>query len=234
MYINYLHFKEIDSTHAHAMAHLADCSDVHWTAISADTQHAGKGQGANKWQDVPGKAVLLTVVSPVIQLNAEAVFPRHWAAAVVALETLQPFTSAPIRLKWPNDLYLEGKKLGGLLTEGQWSGERCKRVVFSLGVNVLEAPEGFACLDTVVDLVALRKHLAEAVVGAWTEEDGQSQDAYLSHWLHEGLEEWQDEAGSFRAKAMDVDAFGRIGLQREGQEDVQWYLHGQVKWLGKG
>ncbi|NDH89948.1 MAG: hypothetical protein EBZ22_03520, partial [Flavobacteriia bacterium] len=123
MYINYLHFKEIDSTHFYAMQQDVAGSDGEWTAISADSQTAGKGQGQKTWQDLPGQAVLMTLVSPLWSLEAQAVFPRHMAAAVTALELLQPYAAAPIQLKWPNDLYLGGKKLGGLLTEAQWSGE---------------------------------------------------------------------------------------------------------------
>jgi biotin-(acetyl-CoA carboxylase) ligase len=233
MYINYLHFSEIDSSHAYAMAHLSELATDEWTAISAGTQRSGKGQGEKVWQDVPGKALLLTLVSPSLRLAAEAVFPRHRAAAVAALKVLQPHTPHPIQLKWPNDLHLQGKKLGGLLTEGQWAGDQCKRVVCSLGVNVLEAPEEFAYVGQEVDLELLQEDMVQAIVGAWTQDSAGQEGAYLDHWMHGGQEEWQDAQGTFWARAVDVDAFGRIGLQRTGKKSVEWYLHGQVKWLGK-
>lgn len=234
MYINYLHFKEIDSTHSYAMQQDVAGSDGEWTAISADSQTAGKGQGQKTWQDLPGQAVLLTLVSPLWSLEAQAVFPRHMAAAVTALELLQPYAAAPIQLKWPNDLYLGGKKLGGLLTEAQWSGERCKRVVFSLGINVLGAPGGFAALDRPADLTDMRRILAEGLAQAWMAPPVDAKAAFQQHWMHSGLGRWAEADGvDFLAQAVAIDDFGRIGLRRKDSADVRWYLHGQVRWLGE-
>ncbi len=233
MYINRLHFNEIDSTHAFAMGRLSDCSESEWTAISADTQTAGKGQGQKSWQDMPGQALLMTLVSPRWSLEASAVFPRHLAAAVAALRTLQPLSNDRLQLKWPNDLYRGTKKLGGILTEAQWSGENCKRVVFSIGVNALEAPAGFAALDGPLDLTALRNTLAEALAFSWMEPSLDAHQAFVQHWMHSGLGRWADEDGvDFLAQAVGIDDFGRIGLIRKDSEAVCWYLHGQVKWLG--
>jgi len=234
MYINQLHFNEIDSTHSYAIGHLSECSDNDWTAISADSQRAGKGQGQKTWKDLPGKAALMTLISPICSLEAEAVFPRHMAAAVAALRMLQPYANAPIMLKWPNDLFLGGKKLGGLLTESQWSGERCKRVVFSIGVNVLGAPEGFAALDRPVDPAVVRSTLAEGLTQAWNTPQGDAKEAFVRHWIHEGIGRWAEEDGiPFLAQATAIDDFGRIGLDRMDSEGIRWYLHGQVSWLGE-
>jgi len=233
MYINQLHFNEIDSTHSYAIGHLSECSEKDWTAISADSQLAGKGQGQKTWKDLPGKAVLMTMVSPHCSLEAQAVFPRHMAAAVAALRLLQPYANAPIMLKWPNDLYLGGQKLGGLLTEAQWSGERCKRVVFSIGVNVLGAPEGFAALDRPADLAVVRSTLAEGLTQAWSTSPLHAKETFVRHWIHGGLGRWTEEDGApFLAQAAAVDDFGRIGLHRQDSGKIHWYLHGQVSWMG--
>ena len=234
MYINYLHFNKIASTHSFAMEKISEWPDREWTAISADSQTAGKGQGQKTWQDLPGQALLMTLVSPLWSLEADAVFPRHMAAAVTALELLQPYASAPIQLKWPNDLFLGGKKLGGLLTEAQWSGERCKRVVCSIGVNVLGAPQGCAVLDVSADLVDMRRTLAEGLTQAWMTPMMDAKEAFLQHWVHGCLGRWAESDGTgFLAQAVAIDDFGRIGLRRKDTDAVSWYLHGQVTWLGE-
>lgn len=234
MYINYLHFNKIDSTHTHALSLLSECPDSAWTAISADSQSAGKGQGQKTWQDLPGRSLLMTLVSPVWSLDANAVFPRHMAAAVTALRLLQPYANNDIQLKWPNDLYLNKRKLGGLLTEAQWSGERCKRIVFSIGVNVLLAPEGFAALDRHANLNELKYSLAEGVTKVWVEPPMGAQEAFVRHWRHGSMERWAEADGmDFLAQAVAIDDFGRIGLRRKDSNEVHWYLHGQVNWLGE-
>ena len=148
MYINTLHFKEIDSTHSHATADWDGWNAAEWTAISADTQRLGRGQRTKTWQDVPGKALLCTLVSPQVTWPGESLMHRHMAMAVALCEAMEAEGVGPIGLKWPNDLYLEGRKVGGILTEAQWTGSHCTRYAGSLGLNIEAAPPGFAALGS--------------------------------------------------------------------------------------
>ncbi len=89
MYINTLHFKEIDSTHSHATADWDGWNAAEWTAISADTQRLGRGQRTKTWQDVPGKALLCTLVSPQVTWPGESLMHRHMAMAVALCEAME-------------------------------------------------------------------------------------------------------------------------------------------------
>jgi len=61
-------------------------------------------------------------------------------AGLVAAEALDRFASEPIRLKWPNDLYVDRGKLAGILVEARWRESTVEWVAIGLGVNV-RAPE---------------------------------------------------------------------------------------------
>jgi BirA family biotin operon repressor/biotin-[acetyl-CoA-carboxylase] ligase len=94
-------------------------------------------------------------------------------AGIAAAEALDRFAPEPIRLKWPNDLYVEQGKLGGILVEVRWREQSVEWVAIGLGVNV-QRPEnveragslepGSNRLDVLLELVpALR--LAAAATG---------------------------------------------------------------------
>ena len=89
------------------------------SAVVADHQQAGRGRLGRVWEAPPGTALLASFV-----LRYQPLAPL--AAGVAAAEACGP----SVRLKWPNDLLLEGRKLGGILVEAV--GDRC---VVGVGVN---------------------------------------------------------------------------------------------------
>ena len=103
----------------------------------ADVQTAGRGRLGRRWEAPPGTALLASFVLPVHPL---AVF----AAGVAAAEAC----GHSVTLKWPNDLLLGDRKLGGVLADA-----RRGRVVAGIGVNLSWAPPGAARLE--VDREAL-------------------------------------------------------------------------------
>lgn len=60
---------------------------------------------------------------------------------LAAARALDAFTSEPVRVKWPNDLYVDDAKLAGVLVEARWRGDRLDWVAIGLGVNVDPPPE---------------------------------------------------------------------------------------------
>ncbi len=101
------------------------------SAVVAEHQEAGRGRLGRRWEAPPGTALLASFV-----LRYHALAPL--AAGVAAAEACGP----AVRLKWPNDLLLEGRKLGGILVEAV--GDRC---LVGIGVNLAWAPEGAARLN---------------------------------------------------------------------------------------
>jgi BirA family biotin operon repressor/biotin-[acetyl-CoA-carboxylase] ligase len=117
--------------------------------VIADHQTAGRGRLNRRWDAPTGTALLVSFVlelNPVLSL----------AAGVAAAEACGP----QVRLKWPNDLLLDGGKLGGILVEAT-----PHKAVCGIGVNLSWAPEGGAMLN--VDRTALLERLIERL-GTWT------------------------------------------------------------------
>jgi BirA family transcriptional regulator, biotin operon repressor / biotin---[acetyl-CoA-carboxylase] ligase len=104
--------------------------------VAAERQTAGRGRGANRWWSSPGSLAFSVVVeSPTSEVDP-ARRPRialvAGLAVCEAIETLLP--GCEVRVKWPNDVYVAGRKVCGILVES-----RPPRVVVGIGINVNNA-----------------------------------------------------------------------------------------------
>lgn len=109
------------------------------TLVIANEQTAGRGRGGKTWASAPGAGLWLTLVErPNDTSGLDVLSLRVGLAAARALDR---FAAEPIRVKWPNDLYIEYGKLAGILVEARWRESSLEWVAIGLGVNV-RAPEG--------------------------------------------------------------------------------------------
>jgi BirA family biotin operon repressor/biotin-[acetyl-CoA-carboxylase] ligase len=128
--------------------------------VIADHQTAGRGRLDRRWEAPAGSALLVSFVLPPNPLLS-------LAAGVAAAEACGP----NVRLKWPNDLLLEGRKLGGILVE-----TRGEKAICGVGVNLTTAPAGAARLDQPRDELFAR---LRARIATWTASEP---DAVLARW----------------------------------------------------
>ncbi len=104
------------------------------TLVIANEQTAGRGRGGKSWQSSPGDGLWLTLIERPADTSGLGVLSLR--VGLAAAEALDRFASEPIRLKWPNDLYVDEKKLGGILVEARWREQAVEYVAIGLGVNV--------------------------------------------------------------------------------------------------
>ena len=132
------------------------------SVVVADSQTAGRGRAGRTWEAPPGTALLATFVLPADPIVV-------FRAGVAAARACGP----DVRLKWPNDLMLDGRKLGGVLAE-----IRGERALVGIGVNLTSAPEGAAMLrvdrdrlldSLVLELQSLALTPATSVMAAYRE-----------------------------------------------------------------
>ncbi len=107
----------IDSTQRRARE-LVERDDRRWDAVCAAHQTAGRGRQGAHWHDAPGQSLLVSVILWETPLPEPAGLVGLFAALATAqaLETRFP-DLPPVQLKYPNDLMIHGRKLGGVLTE---------------------------------------------------------------------------------------------------------------------
>ena len=115
------------------------------TAVLADEQTAGRGRRGARWVSPAGRNALVSVLCR----PSAALPPEHWsrltlAAALAGCDALDgvPGLAASAEVKWPNDLYLSGRKVAGILVESAWAAAG-GHVVIGTGFNLNLAPTDF-------------------------------------------------------------------------------------------
>ncbi len=111
------------------------------TLVIADEQRAGRGRGSRSWSSPAGVGLWCSFVLRDLTVDSIGLLPIRVALATAA--ALDPWAGAPIRVKWPNDLLIDGRKLGGILCEASWDGHRLEHMIVGIGLNLLQAPEDF-------------------------------------------------------------------------------------------
>jgi BirA family biotin operon repressor/biotin-[acetyl-CoA-carboxylase] ligase len=165
------HFRLTDSTNARARE-LVEAGAPHGTVVTADEQTAGRGRQGRTWTAPPGKALLYSAILRPLD-ERHLLLPLSAPLAVCeAAEELEPGIACQV--KWPNDVWVEGRKLAGVLIEAKpqdgWA-------VIGVGLNLSIAQDEFLSelRETAISLfgstpstaaAALNRHLAH-----WTEAD---------------------------------------------------------------
>lgn len=117
----------------------ADGADA-GTVVVAGAQTGGRGSRGRGWQSPPGGLWLSALFRPRVGAGVELFGLRIGLAVADALEALAP--GVAVRIKWPNDLMVGDRKLGGILCEARWQGESLAWVVGGVGINVANPVPG--------------------------------------------------------------------------------------------
>jgi len=135
-----LYFPSIGSTNDELLARAAAGATEGLLAV-ADAQTAGRGRLERAWWAPPGSSLLMSLLlrPPIPPSRAGQLTMCLGLAAVEGIEAVTGLRPA---LKWPNDLLLDGSKLGGMLSELRLAGERLDYTVLGLGLNVNLAFDG--------------------------------------------------------------------------------------------
>ena len=180
------HWRLTDSTNER-VRELAASGAPHGTLVTADEQSAGRGRQGRSWTAPPRTAVLMSLVMRDLDVR-QALLPL--AAALAVCEACEEEARVACKVKWPNDVWIERRKVAGILVEGRpqegWG-------VLGIGLNVnveedhcppelretatsLLIADGERPVEDVLGLLldALRRWLAappEDVLLAWRERD---------------------------------------------------------------
>ncbi|MBU4185830.1 MAG: biotin--[acetyl-CoA-carboxylase] ligase [Proteobacteria bacterium] len=131
---NIIYLNETDSTNTRAKE-LAAQGAPEGTLVIAEKQTNGRGRRGRSWFSPPGGGIYFSLIlRPVISPTET---PRiTLMTAVVAAETLISLVKLKLRIKWPNDILVNGKKLAGILTEISTEMDAVNYIIVGLGLNV--------------------------------------------------------------------------------------------------
>lgn len=184
------------------------------TLILADEQTAGRGRHGRRWASARGAGIWLTLIER--PSDARALDVLSLRCGLYAAEALDALAESPVRVKWPNDLYVGECKLAGTLIETRWRGTKPEWVAIGFGLNV-STPD----VDTATGLVAGVTRLAalDCIVPALR------RAATASRHLSE------DELARWRARDLSV---GRTVLEPVGGVVAGINASGEVLIMSEG
>lgn len=126
--------EEIGSTNAEARL-LAQEGTPEGTVVMADAQSRGRGRLDRIWESPPSKNLYFSVVlRPGIAAASASLVPL--TAGLAVADVMSRYCEGRVRLKWPNDVLIDGRKVCGMLTEMRTRGDRVAFIIVGIGVNV--------------------------------------------------------------------------------------------------
>ena len=130
------HFEELGSTNEYAVNLISKSNPSEGTVISAYKQTSGRGQIGSKWDSEPGMNLTLSVILYPGFLEASRQFLLTQAIALGVFDCLKAYVASNLFMKWPNDIYHENKKTGGILLQSGLKGSQLMWCVAGIGINV--------------------------------------------------------------------------------------------------
>ena len=129
-------FDEVTSTNDVAMHDAV--AYRHGCILTARRQTAGRGQRGNRWSSAPGENLMFSLVVEPGHVLVERQFRISGMAALAASDAVRAVTNGAVAcgVKWPNDLYVGDRKIGGILIEHSLHSEWLSRSVIGIGINV--------------------------------------------------------------------------------------------------
>lgn len=228
-------FDAVDSTNDLAKRYLE--KDVaEGLVLIAETQTRGRGRRGRSWVSMPGIGLYLSIIlKPEVQPR---LLPQLTLLAGLATTlTINEFTRPKSRLKWPNDILLNGKKCCGILCETHPTPAGETGVIVGIGINVNHCLSDFPdeLKSTATSLMIEtgntidRHQLAQTLISNLD----QQYDAYLQNGEREVMEKWLENSdmvgkkitvthgeSSTQGTALGLDSEGRLLVRSEKGEEL--------------
>ena len=234
----------IDSTNTF-LKQLATSEVVeNFTVVSAEHQTKGKGQRGSEWLIESGKNLTFSVLYSKIANSKTNLFTLNVIVALSVVEGLQNVSSKEFKIKWPNDILAENKKIAGILIENSIKSQTEVQSIIGIGINVNQ--ENFENLPQASSLCLLEQQffdkdlLLKNVVNQLEnnlEQLNQLSEAYFWEKYHNYLfkknivSTFEDSNGNrFVGKIIKVTSEGKLKVQLENDSEIDFDIK-EVKML---
>ncbi|MEQ8910607.1 MAG: biotin--[acetyl-CoA-carboxylase] ligase [Vicingaceae bacterium] len=238
------HISELDSTNIYALAALNAKKAREGDLIWADFQRHGKGQRGSQWTAEESKNLLFSlVVEPYMEVEKQ--FYLSMLVANSLAELLASLSAKEVKVKWPNDILIEGKKVAGILIENNLSGSKIRASILGVGINVNQKEFGkLSQSATSLALQNKKEYNRKSLLQAWQpifkehynllkeQKFQQIKKRYLTHlFAFKVPYRFQDKAHKFVATIVDVAEDGKLLVKKE--EAILAFDLKEIKFIGR-
>ncbi len=240
---NIIHLTETESTNNYLIALLKNKQLDEGTIVLSDYQKAGKGQGGNSWESESGKNITCSIVLYPFFIEARSQFIISQLVSLSVIKTLEPIISNT-SIKWPNDIYVGDKKIGGILIENILNGKNIDKCVIGIGLNVNQtlftsnAPNPISLKQITgkeVNLIELIQLLRQQILLNYTEvlkgNNATIIDQYMNHLYRKtGFYPYKTKTECFEARIKTILPSGEIMLEKKDKR-AQTYGFKEIEFV---
>ena len=209
--------------------------------VITDNQTAGRGQRGNLWEAEKSKNLTFSMLLKPSFLAAKDQFHLNMAVSLAVISALKIYTSAFIKLKWPNDIFIDNKKIGGILIENQLKGMSLSDSIVGIGLNINQENFSFPGASSIYNFSQVFNDLNEVfqkLIGSLEAEyldlrAGNSthlKERYMnSLYKFNELNRFESQGRDFSGSIRDIDENGRLCVETLGGMRV--FSFKEVKFL---
>lgn len=224
-----IHLTETESTNTYAMDVVAKTNPSEGTCVIADYQTGGKGQIGRYWHSEESKNILVSYIFYPNTLQVQDQFYLNIISGLAVRDVVATYVSA-VKIKWPNDIYVEDRKIAGILVQNTLRETNIKTTIIGIGLNVNQTifpidipnPTSLSLLiDRVFDIQEILALLSSRLEFYYLKlKNGHLVtllEVYLSHLYRK--DEWavfkDDKDLIFKGKITGIDTQGRLKIELE-------------------
>ena len=126
----------VDSTNNYAMGMIQNGSAKSGYAVFAKKQTAGRGRRGKTWKSAASKNIMLSIIAEMQWLPIRQQFQLSMGVALGCLDFFSNYLKENIKIKWPNDIFVNDRKAGGVLIENIIKGNLWQWAVIGIGINI--------------------------------------------------------------------------------------------------
>ncbi len=238
----FIELNSVDSTNNYAMQQAKSGLVQHGTAYFAHEQTAGKGQRNKHWLSSKDENIILSVVLDTSALLLSQQISLNIVAALAALNLFNNYTTKNFKIKWPNDIYWQDRKTGGILIETIIAGDAFKLAVAGFGLNINQTAFD-ANLKNPVSLKQITgetyniMEMASALCVILQKKFSELKDGRFRNLMEEynknlykknEVVKFKKDTRVFDGRIIDVDESGRLIVQTAYEEAFEF---GAVEWI---
>ena len=124
------------STNEMASVLLTKQEQLNGTVVYTDFQSSGKGQRGNTWESANGENLLLSIILDTHFVEPQDFFNLTIITSLAIHDLLSDYLTESFKIKWPNDLFFQGKKIGGILIENYIKQNTIEWCIVGVGLNI--------------------------------------------------------------------------------------------------
>jgi BirA family transcriptional regulator, biotin operon repressor / biotin---[acetyl-CoA-carboxylase] ligase len=226
-----IYYATCSSTNSVAMNLVSTSPVPEGTIVITDCQVQGRGQRGNTWISEPYQNLTFSLILYPSWLGVEDSFQLNMVTTLGIYHTLTTCITQGLSIKWPNDIYFQDQKVGGILIESIVSKDKLRVAVVGIGLNVNQTNFNNFAHATSLSLICGYKFNLSSLLLQLTNniqrqydrlhQDGKNdlQKDYLQYLygLHE-IKTFRDQEGIFQGMIEGVDEQGRLVIDRAPQE----------------